>query len=190
MKKIANEVFNTYEKWEAFIELIQNKHAIEEVWSYEFQNKIKSIVNSDFPKWKVEFEGLNNLFFSPKELPSRKSLELWIEHADNNFKFSFWANDFFLNVSQVNTNIRNVKYAIEELLHDNIDITDNLSNPYLFQYPIKYDLPFLGSNSNLLSFHLNKSMPEQIVNFIRPFLESSIIFEFVSEVNKTCMVNK
>jgi len=182
--RIAKEVFPDFEKWDAFIELNEQKVNLQNYWIKEYQRILKEKFQDEFLDWNIHFENNLNVFFYPIGYSERKSLEIWLE---NGFQLSFWINRELFDAERVKKLIKIELPLIEMASNEIISFNDNLFDPYLFRIQLKYNLPAYISDFNRLIYFADKGLPEEIIRIIRPILKNERILQLFKNINDQCL---
>jgi hypothetical protein len=186
MLEIVNKIFDNYESWAAFIDLKNKEFEILNVWSAEFKKKLSAIFYKSYPNWRIEFVGTKDLFIYPKVRESRASIELWFEHKEK-FIFSLWADSDIFNLSKIYKIIKDKLIIFEQLISDQIILTNDNKNEYIFKYELNYNLSkCIGYNADLLNYFIKDELPEEINKFVQPILANIEIYDLIEMMNKTC----
>lgn len=184
IERIAKEVFPDFEKWDAFIELNEQKNNLTSYWIKEYQDALKTQFANEFENWKIAFHDNLNVFFYPSGYEYRKSLEIWIE---NGFQLSFWINGELFDVTKVKQLIKNELPSIELATNEIISFIDTPSDPYVFKIQLSYNLPaYLNSDWNRLIYFADKGLPDEIIRIIRPILKNERILQLFKNSNDQC----
>jgi hypothetical protein len=185
IEKIITEVFPEYEKWDSFLELESYKGQIFQYWRSRFQLKLREEFSSEFNEWNIFFEKDFNFYIYPKGYKENRSIEMWIEFG---FQFSFYLRldhfDRFKCQNLIEQKINEIETAIKQP----ITIIRTENDPYLFKNGIVYNLPYdVAGNLEKLKYFGDKGLPEAVVEFLRPILTSSIIFQLFQDINTLCL---
>ena len=64
IERIAKEVFSDFEKWDAFIELNEQKNNLTSYWIKQYQDALKAKCSNEFEHWNIAFHDNLNIFFT------------------------------------------------------------------------------------------------------------------------------
>ncbi len=191
LNRTSKEVFNSIEKWNAFLELISKKEELELFWYQNFkrfvlENKIK------IPGWICSSNG-NHLFWQLESSDlQEKSLSIWFESkGKGEFEIVMWASKEAYHIEELNKELKvnNSYISIKEVFKLNGEIDPNYHNEYIFS--IKPDFCFENrevNNSNIYWYLGNKSkeMYDQLNDLIKNILNTQNT-TLLEHLHKSCI---
>ncbi len=146
LEKTSKEVFQTIERWEAFLELVSKKSEIEKYWYKKFA---EHVVKKEVPneKWLCNYNNSKHLYWQLKSSRfNDESLSIWAEkNIKGEIELILWASSKHYNINEINRVLfEDGKYQpIRDVFNVDKRELDEWEHEYIFRKKIE----FYNSNS-------------------------------------------
>lgn len=187
----AKAMFDSPEKWNAFLELVWQKDTIRNQWFAKLKeeaNKMFSTVER-VDGWDFKYWGTWNMEWYQKEHGER-SIALWFEDG----QISLWCDESFFDITQIYEQLKSEKFS--PLINSFSRIDNSFEGGYLvkeirnYSFNSPYDTKFDLDRLSWFAGNETGNFLNQIAEKVNRFRKNTEINLLLNELNSLTKINK